>query len=101
VWLLILSPRACALEPRETALAVVRAGDDTEYLVTDQSVLVAGRTWVRYGELAACHWITDNPDAEMRSRSKVEFFDQLVLKCKVSRRVVLSKESGRMGPPVD
>jgi hypothetical protein len=78
-------------ESDEVALALVRAADDSEYIITNHRVILRGETLIHYDELVRCHWVTDDPDPVKHSRLKVEFFDRLILEGENGKRVVLTQ----------
>jgi hypothetical protein len=85
------APPDLLLQLNDIPLAAVRAGDGREYVVTNQRLLCKGDTLVQYADLLACHWITDSPDVEERSRLKAVYFDRLILEGRGGRKVVLSQ----------
>lgn len=81
---------SAALEAGEKLIAVVRADNGRQFVLTDSRVVEGGETLFRYAEVTRCHWITDHPDPIEAARLKRSHFDRLIVEVS-GRRVVIEQ----------
>jgi hypothetical protein len=79
------------LESGEEFIAVIRADDGRDFVLTDVRVVEAAETLFVYTAVVRCHWITDDPNWKEAARLKRTHFHRLIVELADERRIVVER----------